>query len=231
VFEHVQAVLERAGCPEVRTAVMKVSDEVPLPFYSVPARTLIIPPFRDGPSRMRERLARMSAKRFAGALTFIEAYGSAAAAYEGYAVFLTVAIAHEMWHHVQFIRRAADPPGPHDVYDIEADAVELEQAFLAHLIAAGQAPPRWREHYRRAVLALRDSVPQQALDAVPEDGEALRRQFARAYAIYGMGESAAEDGVNVQVSAAFTVYAGYMTHRVALLTKGARPLKDLAAQR
>lgn len=230
VFEHVQKVLEGAGCPEVRTAVLKVSDEVPLPFYDVPARTLLVPPFRDGPEKMRERVARMSAKRFAGALTFIDAFDSAASAYEAYAVFLTVAIAHEMWHHVQFVRRAAAPPGRSEVYDVEAEAVEVEQAFLAHLVETGQAPKTWRSHYRRAVLAIRDSVPRQALDAVPDDPEARSQQFARAYAIYGMGEAVAAGSVNVQLGAAFTVYATYMQRRVTLLTEGARPLATLAAK-
>lgn len=229
VFEHVQRELEGAGCPEVRTAVMKVSDEVPLPLYDARTRTLIIPPFRDGPEKMRERVARMSAKRFSGAFTFIDAFDSAASAYDAYATLLTVAVAHEMWHHIQFARRAQSPPGPLDVHDVESEAVEVEQAFLAHLVDTKQVPSTWRNHYRRAVLALRDAVPRQALDAVPDDERLFRQQFARAYALYGLGETLARDGVNVQVTAATTVYAGYMRRRVALLTTGARPLQTLTA--
>lgn len=230
VFEHVQRVLEEAGCPEVRTAVLKLTDAFPLPYYSVQERTLHVPPFRDGPEKMRERVARMSAGRFAGALTFIDAFDSAATAYEAYAVFMTVAVAHELWHHVQFVRNEAVTPDPFHVYDLEAGAVEVEQAFLAHLIETRQVSPRWRDHYKRSVLAIRDSVPRRALDAVPEDEAALRRQFARAYAIYGMGEAAAGDGLNVQISAASTVYAGYMQRRMALLAKGPRPLKALVGR-
>lgn len=229
MFEHVQRELEGAGCPEVRTAVMKVSDEVPLPLYDARTRTLIIPPFRDGPEKMRERVARMSAKRFSGAFTFIDAFDSAASAYDAYATLLTVAVAHEMWHHIQFARRAQSPPGPLDVHDVESEAVEVEQAFLAHLVDTKQVPSTWRNHYRRAVLALRDAVPRQALDAVPDDERLFRQQFARAYALYGLGETLARDGVNVQVTAATTVYAGYMRRRVALLTTGARPLQTLTA--
>jgi hypothetical protein len=231
VFEHVQKVLEEAGCPEVRTAVFKASEEAALPLYRLQDRTLLIPPFRDGPEKMRERLARMSAKRFAGALTFVDAFDSAASAYEAYGVFMTVAVAHELWHHVHFARKGQGPSDALDAYDVEAEAMEVEQAFLAHLIAKKQVPPRWTNHYRRALLAIRDSIPRFALDAVPDDPQARRQQFARAYALYGVGEAAAQDGVNVQVSAAFTVYAGYTQRRVSLLAKGARPLGELTRPR
>jgi hypothetical protein len=229
VFEHAQKVLEEAGCPEVRTAVVRISDEVPLPSYRARDRTLLVPPFRDGQGRMRERIARLSATRFAGALTFVDSFGSAAAAYEAYGVLSTVAVAHELWHHVQFVRGAQGTPRPLDVYDLEAEAIEVEQAFLAHLVEARQVSARWRTHYRQAVLAIRDSIPQRALDAVPEDASALRQQFARAYALYGL-EEAEGRGVNVQLSAASTVYAGYTQRRLTLLSKGARPLKELVSR-
>jgi len=229
VFEHVQKTYEDMGFPEVRTAVFKVSEDVPLPFYRQPERTLYIPPFSDGTDPMRARLAKMSATHFSGALTFIEAFDSVAAAYEGYKTFLTIAIAHELSHHIQFLRKPSTPINPGDIYEIEAEAIELEQAFLTHLIDTKQVPPSWRDNYRLSVLAIRDSIPAAAMDALPDDDKALREAFARAYITYGRGEANAEAGVNVEISAAATVYAGYTRQRISLLTKGGRSLKELSA--
>lgn len=223
-FEQVQAVLAAAGCPEVGTAVMRVSEEASLPSYSAKLRTLTVPPFRDGPEKLPARIAQMSARRFFGGLSYIEAFGSTEAAYEAYGAFLTVAIAHEMWHHIRAVRRGEKPPSAAEIYDLEAEAVEVEQAFLAHVIGAGKAPKEWASHYRRSVLAIRDSIPKAALDAVPNDPKALREEFARAYATYGMGEPDARDGVNVQISAAVTVYAAYTAHRMKVLERGPRAL-------
>lgn len=228
VFEHVQQVFDQAGFPEVRTAVFKVSDEVPLPFYRTADRTLFIPPFTDGAARMRERLARMSATRFAGALTFIDEFESDKAAYDAFRAFMVVAVAHELSHHVQFLRKGAAAPTPADAYDTESDAIEFEQAFLAAEIAAQRAPDEWRAHYRQGVIALRDAIPRFAIEALPDDATELRQSFARAYLTYGLGESRSGAGVNPELAAASTVYAGYTQRRITLLTKGARSLADLA---
>lgn len=229
VFEHVQKTYEDAGFPEVRTAVFKVSEEVPLPFYNQADRTLYIAPFSDGVDKMRARLARMSASHFSGALTFIDAFDSADTAYEAYRAFLTVAVAHELGHHIQFLRKPAGTLSPADIYDIESEAIELEQAFLAQQIETKQVPARWRDHYRLSVLAIRDSIPAHARETLPEDDKALRDAFARAYLTYGRGEAGAEGGVNVEISAAAVVYAGYTRKRMALLVKSGRSLAELAA--
>ena len=57
MFEHVQQTLEQAGFPGVRTAVVRVTEDVPLPSYQGADRTLSIPPFADGPEAMRARTA------------------------------------------------------------------------------------------------------------------------------------------------------------------------------
>lgn len=138
VFEHAQSVLESAGAPEVRTAVLQVSDDVDLPIYRPEIRTLVVPPFRDGEERMRERLARTSARRFEGALGFVDRFDSAASAYEGWAVLLTVAVAHELWHHVQSVRAARSPvaPDPH-----APPAAAATSPATAASSAASAAPP------------------------------------------------------------------------------------------
>ncbi len=242
VFEHVQKVFEDAGFPEVRTAVFAVSEAVPLPSYQPANRTLYIPSFTDGPDRVRARLARMSARHFAGTLTFLDAFDSSEAAYRAYQAFLTVAIAHELSHHIQSLRKGAESPsaretpetasspwGPRNIYDLESEAIEFEQAFLAHEIAAKHVPEAWADHYRRAVMAIRDSLPRATLAALPDDEKELRVTFGRAYLTYAEGESTAqEDGVNPRIEAANIVYAGYTQRRLALLAKGARSLETLA---
>jgi hypothetical protein len=229
VFEHVQKTYEELGFPEVRTAVFKVSEDVPLPYYGQADRTLYIPPFLDGADKMRARVAKMSASHFSGALTFVDVFESSAAAYDAYKVFLTIAVAHELSHHIQFSRKSAAQLAPGDVYDIEAEAIEFEQAFLAHLIGIKQVSSQWRDRYRLAVLAIRESIPQRAFDTLPQDEKALRETFAQAYLTYGRGELGAGSGVNVEISAAVTVYAGYTQKRMALFQKGGRSLKELAA--
>lgn len=229
VFEHVQKVLEDAGFPEVRTAVFAVSEDVPLPSYQRANRTLTIPSFTDGPDLLRGRIARMSARHFAGTFTFLDAFDSTEKAYRAYQAFLTVGVAHELAHHIQGLRKGTDSASAEDIYDLEAEAIELEQAFLAHEIEAKHVPAAWLDHYRRSVMAIRDSLPRAALAALPEDDKALRAAFARAYLTYSRGEaSAAEDGVNVETDAAYTVYAGYTQRRIALLAKGGRSLEALA---
>ena len=227
VFEHVQQTLEQAGFPEVRTAVFRVTEDVALPAYQGADRTLSIPPFADGAEAMRARLARTSARHFAGAFTFIDAYPSLEQAYTGYRVFLTIAVAHELAHHLQLVQKPAAPPS--DIYALESSAIELEQAFLAHEIEAKHVPATWRDHYRRAVMAVRDSVPLTVRDKLPEDEKARSLAFAQAYATYARGEAASrDDGVNPEVDAAALVYAGYTEKRVSLLVKPGRPLSSLA---
>jgi hypothetical protein len=229
VFEHVQKVFEDAGFPEVRTAVFAVSEDIPLPSYQRANRTLSIPSFTDGAGPVRARLARMSARHFAGTLTFLDAFDSPEEAYRGYQAFLTVAVAHELSHHIQFLRKGTELASAQDIYDLEAEAIEFEQAFLAQEIAAKHVPETWNAHYRRAVMAIRDSLPQAAFAALPDDDKALRTLFGRAYLTYAQGEAnAVEDGVNVQVDAANIVYAGYTQRRLTLLTKGGRSLTALA---
>jgi hypothetical protein len=229
VFEHVQKVLEDAGFPEVRTAVFAVSEEVPLPTYQRANRTLTIPSFTDGAEPLRARIARMSARHFGGTLTFLDAFESTEKAYRAYQAFLTVAVAHELAHHIQGLRKGADSASAQDIYDLEAEAIEFEQAFLAHEIEAKHVPEAWRGSYRRSVMAIRDSIPKAAFAALPEDDKALRAAFARAYITYSNGEAAAmENGVNVETAAASTVYAGYTQRRIALLAKGGRSLEVLA---
>jgi hypothetical protein len=228
VFEHVQKVYEDAGFPEVRTAVLRVSEDVPLPSYSQLNRTLFVPPFSDGLDKVRARIAHMSATHFSGAFTFLDAFDSGSEALTAYRVLLAVAVAHELWHHVQLRGKPGELPAPADVYDLECEAIEAEQAFLAHEIDSRQFPASFREHYRRAVLAIRDSVPEAVITSLPEDDKQLRTIFAQAYLTYGRGELSAGDGVNVEVSAGQLVYAGYTRKRLTLLAKGGRSLEALA---
>lgn len=229
VFEHVQKVYEDAGFPEVRTAVLQVSEDIPLPFYQKANRTLYIPPFTDGVEKMRVRLARVSVNHFSGALSFIDPFGSPAMAYEGFQALLTVAMAHEVAHHVQAMRKSAGAFQPDSLYDQESEAIEFEQAYLAHEIEAKAVPARWRDHYRRAIFAIRDAIPVYVMESLPADAKGMRRTFAEAYIAYGRAASLAENGVNVQVSSATTVYAGYTERRVALYVKGGRSLAELSA--
>jgi hypothetical protein len=229
VFEHVQKVYEDAGFPEVRTAVLQVSEDVPLPFYQKANRTLYIPPFTDGVEKMRTRLARVSVNHFSGALSFIDPFGSPAAAYEGFQALLTVAVAHEMAHHIQAMRRSEGTFQPDSLYDQESEAIEFEQAFLAHELEVKAAPAKWRDHYRLAIFAIRDAIPAYVMESIPSDAKGMRRTFAEAYIAYGRAASVAETGVNVEVSSATTVYAGYTERRIALFVKGGRSLAQLAA--
>lgn len=121
VFEHVQQTLEQAGFPGVRTAVVRVTEDVPLPSYQGADRTLSIPPFADGPEAMRARLARTSARHFSGALTFIDAFDSLEQAYTGYRAFLTVAVAHELAHHLQLLRKTDGAPPADQIYALVRD--------------------------------------------------------------------------------------------------------------
>lgn len=229
VFEHVQQTFEQAGFPEVRTAVFRVTEDVPLPSYQQADRTLSIPPFADGPEPMRARLARTSARHFQGALTFIDAFASLEQAYTGYRAFLTIAVAHELSHHVQLLRKGAGAPSPDDIYAVESEAIEYEQAFLAHEIEAKHVPPTWRDHYRRAVIAIRDTIPQAVFSRLPDDEKALSRAFAQAYLGYARGETASlQDGINPEIDAAELVYAGYTQKRLTLLAKPGRSLEALA---
>lgn len=229
VFEHIQKTYEDAGFPEVRTAVLAVSEDAPLPSYQKQNRTLVIPPFLDGPDKMRVRLARVSANHFMGALGFVDAFGSAAAAYRAFQALVTVAIAHEMAHHLQAMRKSSASLGPDSIYDLEAEAIELEQAYLSHEIEVKAVPERWRDDYRRSIFAIRDAIPVYVMDSLPSDPKALRSTFMQAYVTYARGISTAEAGVNTQVSAATLVYAGYTERRIALLARGARSLSQLAA--
>jgi len=242
VFEHVQQTFEQAGFPAVRTAVFRVTEDVPLPSYQGADRTLSIPPFADGPAAMRARLARASARHFGGALAFIESFDSLESAYTGYRAFLTVAVAHELAHHLQLLRRPDSPPPPESILAIETEAIEFEQAFLAHEIETKRVPPSFRDHYRRAVMAIRDTVPEIVYTTMPTDEKALSTAFARAYLGYSRAPSgphpgaaaansdtaAHEDDLNPDLHDAALVYATYTQKRLTLLAKPGRTLEALA---
>ena len=222
VFEHVQETFEQAGFPAVRTAVFRVTEDAPLPSYQGADRTLSIPPFADGPAAMRARLARTSARHFAGTLTFIEPFGSLDGAYTGYRAFLTVAVAHELAHHLQLLRRPDSPPAPESILALETEAIEFEQAFLAHEIETKRVPPSFRDHYRRAVMAIRDTVPDIVYTTLPTDEKALSAAFAQAYLAYSRASP------NPDPRDAALVFATYTQKRLAFLAKPGRTLEALA---
>lgn len=225
VFAHVQEDFASLGLKEAQSARLAITEDAHLPSYQGESRTISAPPFTDGPDRMRERLARMSARHFGGTLTFVDRFASAEEAYRGYRVFLTVALAHELLHHLQSSRpRAARPAS---IYDTESEAIELEQAYLAREIAEKHVPASFLADYRRAVMAFHDAVPDATFASLPADEKDLRRAFDAAYLTYVHGETnAEEDGVNPEVEAGRVVLAGYSRRRIQLLTKGARPFAD-----
>lgn len=226
VFAHVQQDFVALGLTEARSARLEVTEQAYLPSYQGESRAVYTPPFTDGVDRMRERIARMSARHFGGTLTFVDRFASAEEAYRGYRAFMTVALAHELWHHLQSARpRGA--PRPVSIYDTESESIELEQAYLAREIAEEHVPATFLADYRRAVMAFHDAVPDATYASLPQDEKELRRVFDAAYLTYVHGETTAEeDGVNIEIEAGRTVLAGYSRKRIRLLTKGARALAD-----
>jgi hypothetical protein len=231
VFDFVRARYLALGVKADLAAVtLEIDDRFAIPFYQPGVARIFTMRFARDLAGARRHIASVSATMLGG-LMVLDRFRDGGEVLRGYRALLVSAMAHELAHAIYFARPgAAARTRLLDLLDVETEAMELELAFMDHLVARGDLDRSWRAGVDRVYAAFTDAIPAAAW--LPDGGHGDRALglFTDAYLTTGASLASLPAGVGTPaIDASFRRIAGYMMRRAELIAGPRRSIEELVA--